>query len=299
MVDTQAAILSDAAPTVFEFCEWEPTTPGDRYSAVYGHDVIVRRCVMTKVVDGIDEYNPYGPNSNVELAGNWIGYLAWFQDDRPEVGDGHNDGTHNDGDQKGSGRYSNIHGNFFQGAKYNVLNPGNITLDANNIEFTVETGNGVTPAARPQQGQLYLAQHTAYYLSDYITFTHNWCWNFDNGFKLLSNRSASVKNWDGSTPSGTTYPITEVVCRDNIFGGTPYNDGFSQRYYAIRYDSNCTVNGRIVNSGTTGSIVTAQDTDSGGNPCGNVYAADANVVATYGDGQPIAGYPVRHRVDQV
>lgn len=275
----------------YERCEWEPDTPGDRYNGVYGHDFTLYRCAITKTVDGLGVYNSNAQPVNAKIHGCWIGHLAWFNDDRQAAGDGHDDGTHNDGIQQGSGTNIEVIGNFWQGAKYNVLNPDNCILDADGMGFTIQPGNGVTPLAlnagnssnrNPQQGQIFLSQHSAYFLVNQIVYKQNWLWNFDHGFKIMSNSSY--------LGAGSHRYITDVVFEDNIFGGTPRDWGSSWKYYPVRYDSNVTVNGVRYPSG----IAQVADTH------GNIWDPDANVAATYpGDGQPIAGQPVRHRVDAV
>jgi hypothetical protein len=282
--------------TYFERCEFEPATPGDRYNGIYGHHFTAYRCAITKTVDGIGIYNSNAQPVNVTVQGCWIGHCAWFNDDRPAVGDGHSDGTHNDGIQWGSGTTVTVEGCFWQGAKYNVLNPANCVLDANWMDYTLSNGNGVTPliSSPPntgtdankaaQQGQLFLGQHSAYFHIDTLTYRHNWLWNFDHGFKVMSARGSTVSPEFSSGYS----PVSTIIFENNIFGGTPRNWGSSQLYYPVRYDSNVTVNGVLHAAGGVFDDVN-----------GNVWDASANVAATYGDSQPIAGNPVRHRVDLV
>ena len=282
--------------TYFEHCEFEPSSPGDRYNGIYGHHFTAFRSVITKTVDGFGIYNSNAQPVDVNIEGCWIGYLAWFNDDRDAAPNGHADGTHNDGIQWGSGTTVTIDGCFWQGAKYNVLNPANCVLDANGMEYTLATGNGVTPLiANPpntgtdankgaQQGQLFLGQHSAYFHVSNLIYRRNWLWNFDHGFKLMSNRAASVAP---EMSSGNSI-IDTVTFENNILGGTPRNWGGSQLYYPVRYDSNCTINGTQYAAGGVFNDIN-----------GNVWDASANVAATYGDLQPIAGNPVRHRVDLV
>jgi len=273
------------APTVFKFCEMEPATPNDRYNGVYGHDFYFYRSVITRTVDAFGLYNPGNPYLNTEIACSWLGNLSWFNDDRQAVGDGHGDGTHNDTFQNGACRRNKVHGCFCQGAKFNTLNPGNITLDPlTGRDFTYATGNGVTPLDAsannrwPQQGQCYLGKADAYYPVNDIEFHHNWLWNFDNGFKLISS----------STGLGT-FLIDNVSVHDNVFGGVWRNWGGAHRFYPIRYDNNCTVNGYKPAPGA----VFITDTWN------NVWDPGANPGVTYSDGSPIAGQPVRHRFDTV
>ena len=280
--------------TYFERCEFEPTNPGERYNGIYGHHFTAYRCAITKTVDGFGAYNSNAQPVNIVVQGCWVGYLAWFDSDGVHLTG--TLGTHNDGIQWGSGTSVTVDGCFWQGAKFNALNPTNCVLTSDYMDFTLATGNGVTPLiANPstlstenraaQQGQLFLGQHSAYFHVSNITYRRNWLWNCDHGFKLQSNRSSSV------APEGTTglSIIDTVVFEDNIFGGTPRNWGSSLLYYPVRYDSNCIVNGVQYPSG--GTFFT--DTHN------NVWDINANVAATYGDSQPIAGYPVRHRVDSV
>lgn len=275
---------ANVARTEFHFCEVEPSTPGDRYNGVYGHDFYFYRSVITKSVDCFGLYNSNNPYLNVEVACSWLGNLAWFNDDRPSVGNGHDNGTHNDTFQNGACRRTKVHGCFLQGAKFNVLNPNNIKLDADNMEFTYSVGNGTTVLDGsadnrwPQQGQCYLGKADAYYPVNEIDFHHNWLWNFDNGFKLISR----------STGLGAFY-IDDVSVHDNVFGGVWRNWGGSQRYYPIRYDTNCTVNGRRATSDQT-TVVDVWN---------NVWDINANPGVNYGDGTPVAGSPVRHRIDVV
>jgi len=280
--------------TYFERCEFEPTTPGNRYNGIYGHHFTAYRCAITKTVDGIGIYNSNAQPVNVTVQGCWIGYCAWFESDGVHTTG--TLGTHNDGIQWGSGTSVTVEGCFWQGAKYNALNPANCVLTSDYMDYTLSNGNGVTPliASPPnsgtddnkaaQQGQILLGQHSAYFHVSNITYRHNWLWNFDHGFKIMSDRGSSVSP-ENSTGKSV---VDTITFENNIFGGTPRNWGSSQLYYPVRYDSNVTVNG-VQHSG--GGVF--DDTN------GNVWDASANVAATYGDSQPIAGNPVRHRVDLV
>ncbi len=291
--------MSAAATNIrFERCEFEPTTPNDRYNGIYGHHFTAYRCAITKTVDGFGVYNQNAQPVQVKIQGNWVGHLAWYDDDsagntRPG---GHSDGsgTHNDGIQHGSGTSVEIIGNFWQGAKYNVLDPNNVVLNADYMGYTLNSGLLTnTPPNSPVtasdkyigQGQIFLTQHSAYFDVNDITFTYNWLWNFDNGFKAMSNYRGS---------NTVFHYITNMTVKNNTFGGRPRNWGGSQLYYPIRYDSNCTVNGRRVSAGGVVS-----DVDSSGNPCNNVWAPSATVAATYGDSTPVISNPVRHRIDAV
>jgi len=280
-----AAILNDG-PTTFEFCEIEPNNPGDRYNGLYGHDFVATRCAITKTVDGIGAYNSSRQALNIEIAGCWIGHLAWFDDDRPEATFGHNDGTHNDGIQNGSGAGVSVHGTFWQGAKYNPLNPTNSTITSDGMGFTLQPGNNVTPLtnnsptaaqySNVQQSQCYLGAADAYFPVGNIEYHHNWLWNFSTGFKLSSIGGLG------------TFVIDNVSVHDNIFGGSWVNDGFSQRYYPIRYDTNCIVNG--VRRSTAGPFTDTWN---------NRWDENANPGIKYADGTVVAGSPIRHRVDIV
>jgi len=272
MVDCQGT----ATGTVFDRCEFEPATPGDRYNGIYGSDFTARRTVITKTVDGIGIYNPNDSVADVLVEGCWIGYLAWFNDDgyAASRANSHSDGSHNDGTQHGSGVNVTYRGNFFQGAKYNATNPGNCVLDPDGVGYTLATGNGVdeliaapinTSNKTAGVAQIYLAQHSAYFHVGNISFTDNWCWNIGNaGFKVISNRAASV------SPEGSSgfSAITDVEFKRNIFGGTARDYGGTYKYYPGRFDTNITVNG---NSGR--SVGAYADTD------GNVWDAAAAVAS--------------------
>jgi hypothetical protein len=276
------ALQAPAAPTRFEFCEVEPNNPGDRWNALYGHDYIAYRSAFSKNVDGFGAYNPTGRPNNVEIAGCWVGNLAWFDNDRPDQQDGHPDGTHNDGLQQGACTHVNIHGTMFQGAKYNVLNPANCVLDEDWLEYSLVNGNGVTPLTEsgspygsPQSGNCFIGKADAYAAVGYITFRKNWLYNFAHGFYLNSTYFG-----------GGTRIIQAVTIENNIFGGKWKDFGGSHHYYPIRYDNNCIVNGVRRAAGSTFYDAS-----------GNVWAANANPGVTNSDGTLVAGSPVRHRID--
>ena len=284
-----AYVMSSVATNIrFERCEFEPTTPNDRYNGIYGHHFTAYRCAITKTVDGFGVYNQSAQPVQVKVHGSWIGHLSWFDDDRGA----HNDGTHNDGIQHGSGTGLEVIGNFWQGAKYNALNPNNCTLTADGMSYVIANGNGVTPLSEgqpwssnrmPQQGQIFLTQHSAYFLVDNITYRNNWLWNFGGsaGFKAMSNATYLG-------PGQKRY-IYNIAFEDNIFGGKPFYHGYSYSYIPIRYDTNIYLNG-VKQNAATNSLV---DTHN------NRYAADANVNPTYPGGGTIAGNLIRHYVDLV
>jgi hypothetical protein len=294
-VMAQTAVTNGIA-TTYERCEFEPTTPGNRFNNYHGHDAKFLRCAMLKGVDGIGVYNSTARPVNVEAAGCWIGWLAWFNADGVHTTG--IVGTHNDIFQAHSGHYVNVHGCFLQGAKFNAVNPGNVVLDANWEEFTIAAGNGSdllalnsgsTSNRWPQVSQVFLAQHTASYTTRHLTLDKNWVWNFDHGIKLASNAQAGVIDETGATVATTGFrELLNVTVTNNIFGGTPRNYGATHKYYPLRYDSNVTVNGVRQTAGGT-------FTDT----AGNVWDASATVDATYGDSGTIAGNPIRHRVDLV
>jgi hypothetical protein len=219
-----------------DFCEFAPATCGDRYNGIYGHDFTLSRSAIRRTVDGIGAYNQFRENVNVDVLGCWIGQLSWFDSDNGA----HVDGTHNDGVQLGSGRYIKVVGTMFNGAKHNAMNPGNVTLDARG-QLLCNPGNGVTPLAlnssnssnrNPQQGQLFLGQHSAYFEIADIVFEDNWMLNGDCGFKLSSMK------W-----GGTRAPVLRVSFKRNKFSGIWRDWGGSVRFIPARWDSNCTVNG--------------------------------------------------------
>lgn len=295
----QMISATNGIKTNFLFCEFEPGIPKDRYDAIYGHDIYAYRSVMFKQVDGVGIANTTHPDVNVELASCWMGYPAWAEDDyTPSRQNGHSDltGSHNDiAAQHFSGKNVRVHGCFLQGAKYNYKNPLNCILDEDTFQdYILQNGNGIDvlfdvgvpntgPTAHhgPWASQAYLGQHSAYYKVGNIEFDHNWLWNFDNGFKVQSNRTASVSP---EFVSGYS-EVLNVSVHDNIFGGKWRNWGGSLKYYPIRYDTNCQVNG---SKRVTGSYTDIWN---------NIWDPTARVDATYGDGSPIAGQPVRHRVD--
>lgn len=291
----QMASATNGIYTNFVRCEFEPTTPGDRYNAFYGHDVHLYRCAITKTVDGLGIYNSTASNANVWVDCCWSGWMAWVSDDyNPGArANGHSDGTgtHNDiGGQHGSGTNVRVNGSVLNGAKYNIVNPGNVVINPDE-SYTITTGgadamseSNPTEKMGPWAGQAFLSQHSAYFHVSNIELDHNWIFNFNNGIKFLSNRSSSVSPEFASGNS----PITGISIHDNIFGGRWKDWGGSHHYYPIRYDTLCEVNG--VTRGAAGAYA---DTAN------NVWAADANLIATtYGDtGTAIAGNPVRHRVD--
>jgi hypothetical protein len=308
MVDTQSGTLNgdnaamNGGGTRFEFCEFEPTTPGDRFNGVYGHDFTMYRCAVTRCVDGTGGYNPNGPDLNVQLLCSWFGPMAWFEDDREPLG-GHSDGTHNDiSMQHGSGWHLEIRGCFLQCAKYNVLNPGNVVLSSDWKTYTLSNGNGVTPLTetaanhmRPQAGQGYLGQHSAYYVIDDLTLSDNWIWNFDCGIKFMCNRTASTKAHDGSTPSGTRYTIPNIDVTDNVFGGRPRSWGTTTPYMPMRFDTNCLVNGRDFRGPTSGQ---QQQYDLHNNRWdANVVLAGAQTFVD--DGKNIKANLIRYLIDNV
>jgi hypothetical protein len=263
----------------FDFCEFRPSTLGDRYNGVYGHDFTISRSVIRRSVDGLGVYNPHASAVNVSLLGCWVGQLSWYLDDggatRPN---GHLDGTHNDGIQQGSGTNLQVIGNLFNGARYNAVNPTNVALDSHGA-MMIEPGNGLTPLALglgndshqwPQQGNLFLAQHSAYHLVSDIVFEDNWLMNGDHGFKLQSNF------WGGGRRE-----IVNVSYKRNKYSGVWRDWGGSYHHYPARWDSNCTVNGRRLAGGVY------DDTD------GNVWENSAEVPSAF------RGKPVKLRVDAV
>jgi hypothetical protein len=281
-----SALNAPAAPTRFEFCEVEPTNPGDRWNGLYGHDYIAYRSAFSKNVDGFGAYNSSGQPNNVEVSCCWVGNLAWFDKDWTSGrNDGHPDGsgTHNDGIQNGGCPVVNVHGTFFQGAKYNVLNPTNCTLTEDGLDYVLSNGNGVTPLdeagtyGKPQSGNCYIGKADAFAPVDDIIFRKNWVWNFSHGFFLNSTLGSTI---------GGGVSIINATVENNIFGGRWGDFGGTWHYYPIRYDNNCVVNG-VRRAG--GAVAT--DT------WGNVWDANANPGVNYSDGTPVAGSAVRHRVD--
>lgn len=278
-------------PVMFERCEFEPTTPWDRYNGWYGHHATLLRCAITKTVDALGFYNPSGGPVAMQLLGCWAGYLSWYDDDYYVDPDGtsfpsgrsngHSDGsgTHNDGVQHGGGSTMEVRGCFFQGAKYNALNPTNVTLDSNYINYTVATGNGVTPLDEdtgtygfPQAGNGILAKADVYAPVNNLTIVDNWFWNWGHGVSLQTGGS------QGATPLVAT--IT-----GNRFGGRWRDYGGTHRYYPIRYNTNCIVNG--YQPGAAGSMP-----DTWGNTWSNDVHASMII-----SGSSVASQPVRHRYD--
>lgn len=278
---------SQPHPTSFERCEFEPSRMWDRYNGLYGHHMTVYRCAIARTVDGIGLYNPSGGPIDSQILGNWIGALSWFQDDRYVDPDGnpfpsgrqwgHNDGSHNDGIQAGgSGGGIVVRGNFWQMAKCNALNPGNVVIYEDET-FDVFPGNGITPTAhdsgsRPQSGQCFLGNSDAYGPFTGLVFEDNWIWNGNHGV-LLQRGPAQ-----GSTP------IVATV-RNNVFGGRWRAYGTGMKYYPIRYGFDTIING-------------FQPTGDGQHPDtdGNVWADDIHESMTIG-GVYQGGLPVLHRYD--
>lgn len=283
-----AYIMQTAASGIrFERCEFQPDTPGDRWDGVYGHDFTLHRCAMINNVDSVGANNKFGADANVVVEGCWLGHNAWFNDDRPSVGDGHNNGTHNDGLQHFSGNNVTLRGNFFQGAKLNALNPGNVTVDEDGLGFSIGTGNGVTPLLLqapntqnnrwPQQAQMYVATGVSGAVAppNNITVDRNWFWNFDHGVKLESRGDA-----------------LSATITNNRFGGRFRDWSGTYRGYPIRYDAGCTVNGATHPQGTF-----LDD-------AGNVWDSSARAASsqgdrdTYGNGTVFPGTPIVHRIDK-
>ena len=278
-------------PVTFERCEFEPSSCWDRYNGYYGHHVTMLRCAITRTVDGLGLYNPTGGPVAAVVRGCWIGHLAWYDDDyfvdptgttfpsgRPN---GHSDGsgTHNDGLQQGSGQNVEVTGCFFQGARYNALNPGNITLDPDGLTYSVAAGNGITPLSDtdptygyPQQSNIHLGKADAYGPVTNIAFCRNWIWNAGHGISLQI----------GGSQGGTALVAT---VEDNIFGGRWRDYGGTSRYYPIRYTVGCTVNGHAPSAA-------GSQTDT----AGNVWAADVHESMTI-SGVSVAGQPVLCRYD--
>lgn len=273
MVMAQDASVSGLT---FDHCEFEPNGTNYDFDGFYGHDATFTRCAITHTVDGLGFYNSNKAAINGTVKGCWIGQNSWYDQDNV-----HSDGTHNDGIQNGSGNTVWVEGCFWQGAKYNALNPANVTVNDDQT-FTVQNGNGthlLNSSANnlwPQQAQIYLGSADAYYPVDNITFINNWVWNFDAGIML------SV---DGNLAQGTGTPIHATI-KGNRFGGKPRDYGYTYHYYPIRYDTGCIVNGVQQSSAT-------QFLDT----WGNSFDASASVVTTYGNGVTVAGQPVYHRVD--
>lgn len=262
---------SSVSDVRFDFCEFIPSACNDRYNGVYGHDFTLSRSAITHTVDGIGGYNQFSSNVNITVLGCWIGQLAWYDNDND-----HTDGTHNDGLQLGSGRFTTVIGTLFNGAKHNALNTTNVTLDSAGT-LSCRSGNGVTPLALsmgnssnrwPQQGQHFLGQHSAYYEISDIVFEDNWLVNGDNGFKL-----SSIK-W-----GGTHAQVQRVSFKRNKYSGVWRDWGGSMHYYPARWDSNCFVNGKQYAAGAY------DDAD------GNQWEDSPEVPAAF------RGKPVKLRVD--
>ena len=271
------ATSSSVSGLKLNFCEFRPSKPGDRYNGIYGHDFTASRCAIQRTVDGLGVYNRYSSAVNVRLMGSWIGRLSWYDKDGSTRPGGHTDGSHNDGIQHGSGSNLRVTGNVFNGAKYNVLNPANVTTNSDG-QMTVVPGNGVTPCVlnagnttnrNPQQGQLFLAQHSAYYEVLDIVFEDNWLINGDCGFKLMSNK------W-----GGVRADVHQVSFKRNKYSGV-WRDWGGSNFVPARWDSNCTVNGVK----RPGGIY--YDTD------GNIWENVASVPTAF------RGKPIKLRVDAV
>ena len=272
------ATASSVSDLKLDFCEFRPSKPGDRYNGIYGHDFTASRCAIERTVDGLGVYNRYAAPVNVELLGSWIGRLAWYDNDGSTRPGGHTDGSHNDGIQHGSGSNLRVIGNVFNGAKYNTLNPANVTTNSSGL-MTIAAGNSVTPCAlnsgnstnrNPQQGQLFLAQHSAYFEVIDITFEDNWLINGDCGFKLMSNK------W-----GGVRADVHQVSFKRNKYSGAWRDWGGTYHYYPARWDSNCTVNGVKRAGGAY------DDTD------GNIWENLASVPVAF------RGKPIKLRIDAV
>jgi hypothetical protein len=245
---------TDASVSDFrmDFCEIEPATPGDRFNGVYGHDFTFSRGAITKTVDGFGIYTAAQGgetvrNVNARVEGSWIGFLSWYRDDTSggtRNTNGHTDGsgTHNDGIQWGAGYYVYVIGNTFNLAKFNALNPGNVTLN-DDESYTLAAGNGIDVLAEsttwtlhtvPQVGQAFLGQHSVG-LVDYVWYEDNWLFNGETGFKVQSNAS-----YLGSTAHR---PIAHTSVQRNKFLGRWRDTGGTYHSYPLRTDSNCTING--------------------------------------------------------
>lgn len=278
-------------PVTFERCEFEPSSTWDRYNGWYGHHATLLRCAITKTVDGLGFYNPSGGPVAMQLLGCWVGHLSWYDDDYnvDPTGasfpggraNGHSDGTgtHNDAVQQGSGSTMEVRGCFLQGAKYNALNPANLTLDSNYINYSLSSGNGITPLddeigtyGFAQSGNAILSKADAYAPVTNLTITDNWLWNWGHGVSLQT----------GVSQAGMQIVATIT---GNRFGGRWRNYGGTSRYYPIRYNTNCIVNG--YQPGAAGSIA---DT------WGNVWSNDVHESMTI-SGNSVAGQPVLHRYD--
>ncbi|HMQ09060.1 MAG TPA: hypothetical protein PKC31_00480 [Candidatus Nanoperiomorbaceae bacterium] len=276
--------------TTFERCLFQPETYWDRYNGFFGAGGTFTRCVFTRIVDAFGLYSNSGTNQNVTIQGCWIGQLSWYANDYTvdpagntyaSRANGHSDGTgtHNDGHQWGGGANVSIHGNFYQLAKFNVKNPGNVVLDANWLTYSIATGNGIDVLSDsgpkyPGQGQALLGQANVSPITS-LEFHHNWLWNGDTGCKLAST---------GSAQGGTA--ITASI-HDNIFGGRWRDYGYTYHYYPIRFDTGCIVNG-FQPSGA------GQSSDNHNNVWDSNVPSDMII-----SGSPVAGKPIVLRYDAV
>lgn len=269
------------SPNTFNFCEVAPVAPGDRYAGFFGKMFKLYRCAVARTTDGIDLYNTSTFRGlSTEVAGSWIGYHAWYKNDRGV----HNDGTHNDGDQNGADGGQELHGNFWQGARYNALNPNNVKLSASDwMDFILSAGNGtdqlvdrfVTSSGDSvQSGNMLLMKGEQAYPVGNANVHHNWIWNYANGIVAQSY----------DTQFGQQ-DVVDVTVANNIFGGRWQKEG-SNTFNAIRYDLRTTING--VRRTSTGFY---QDTNN------NRWDSNANPGAKNPDGSDHAGNLVWHRVN--
>lgn len=148
---------------LFENVSICPTTPGDRYNSLYGHDFTARNCHLKWGVDGVGVANKYGPRVNVNLLNNYFDEQAWFSDDRGA----HTDGTHNDHIQHHSGQGLWVVGNYFCGTRKAFL--------------------GTAPT--PQTSQIMLSQTEAYYDTGDVHFNYNFIAGGSEGVKVKSKSS--------------------------------------------------------------------------------------------------------------
>lgn len=206
----------------FSRCTFMPATMSDRRDAVYGHDYTAERCHIERTVDGFAVANQYAAAANVHLLGNWIGNLAWYNDDRQGQGNGgHNDGTHNDGVQIHSGTNIHIQGNAFYGYKFNALGTPALDSSADN--------------RYPQIGQILMASTAAYYHVGDVHFNSNFIWGGDNGVKTSSK--CSIHN--------SSDAAFDLECRNNTWMDDNQRDyGYTWKFYLIRTDNLMTINGR-------------------------------------------------------
>ena len=275
-------------PTLIERCEFEPDNPWDRYNGLYGHHLTVIRCAIRRCVDGIGLYNPSGGPIDSQILGCWIGYNSWYYDDRyvDPAGTsfpggrqwGHSDGSHNDGIQAGgSGGGIVVHGNFWQQAKYNGLNPENVVLNEDE-SYTLNPGNGITPLSetgannsRPQSGQCFLGNAAAYGPFTGLDFQHNWVWNGDNGILLQVGPAQGAAR-------------IQATVANNIFGGRWRAQGSTTKYRALYYGPRTDMNGETIAA------------DAKLDTWGNVWADDVHESMTDTRGY-VGGLPVYHRYD--